>query len=119
MIEAVGTSQGWAAWGESAGLSGLHPTIYADSYGLALQLATQGNGVALVSSVLAANALRDGILVEAHEARITGNEGYFLSVNSELPAAVAFGDWLLETIKASQISRVRMMDGATDNLGGF
>ena len=45
------------------------------------------------------------LLVEAHEARITGNEGYFLSVNSELPAAVAFGDWLLETIKVSQISR--------------
>ena len=39
LIEAVGTSQGWAARGEAAGVSGLRPTLYADSYGLALQLA--------------------------------------------------------------------------------
>lgn len=100
LIEAVGVSSGWTDWGEAAGLSDLKPSLYADSYGLALQLAAEGNGVALASSVLAKNALARGVLEVAHENTIPGNEGYFLSVNAEVPNARIFGDWLLETIAA-------------------
>lgn len=100
LIEAVGVTRGWSTWGERAGLPGLKPSLYVDSYGLALQLAAEGNGVALASSVLAKNALARGVLEVAHDATITGNEGYFLSVNAENPTAQAFGDWLLATIGA-------------------
>lgn len=94
LIESVGTSRGWQAWGDAAGISGLKPTLFADSYGLALQLAAQGNGVALASSVLANHAVKNGVLELAHPAYIVGKEGYFLSVNKTNPTSVAFGDWL-------------------------
>ena len=100
LIETVGVSRSWSAWGKAAGFLGLKPCLYADSYGLALQLATEGNGVALVSSVLAKDALATGSLVPAHKTTIPGNEGYFLSVNADMPIARAFGDWLLQTIAA-------------------
>lgn len=98
LIEAIGVSRGWSVWGEAAGIADLRPTLYADSYGLALQLAAEGNGVALASAVLATNALERGVLEAAHETTITGNEGYFLSIDTEVQNARTFGEWLLDTI---------------------
>ena len=98
LIEAVGVSHGWSAWGRAAGLPDLTPSLYADSYGLALQLAAEGNGVALASSVLAKNALAMGALDTAHDVTIPGNEGYFLSINEDIPNALVFKDWLLGII---------------------
>ena len=96
LIEAVGTSRGWQAWSEAAEIEGLKPSLFVDSYGLALQLAAHGNGVALVSSVLAGHAVQSGKLERAHPGVITGKEGYFLCVNRASPASVAFGTWLEE-----------------------
>jgi LysR family glycine cleavage system transcriptional activator len=61
---------------------------------MALQMAAQGNGVALVSALLAAHALRSGQLAKAHDASLPGQEGYYLSIADDRPEAQAFGDWL-------------------------
>jgi LysR family glycine cleavage system transcriptional activator len=97
LIEAVGTSDGWKAWSEMHGGS-LSPEIFVDSYGMALHLALHGNGVALVSELLADHATRTNQLVSAHAASIPGKEGYYLSIAESAPPAVVFRDWLLEQL---------------------
>ena len=94
LIEAVGTSGGWQAWSRHVQPVPV-PTLYADTYGLALLLAAQGNGVALVSEFLAEQALDTGQVVRAHPASIPSAEGYFLSLDKSRPEAVALRDWLL------------------------
>jgi len=99
LIETVGTSGGWAAFGQSQGLD-LKPSLFADSYGLALHLAANGNGVALVSALLASHALHQGTLQRAHKASIEGREGYYLSTSGSQQAH-QFRDWLLEVIQSN------------------
>ncbi|AKO97160.1 Transcriptional regulator [Marinovum algicola DG 898] len=98
LIEAVGTSSGWRAWAEIQGGGALHPTLYADTYGMALQLAAHGNGVALVSELLAQHAIMTGLVQRAHPGSIPCQEGYFLSVKEHRAAATAFRSWLLEQL---------------------
>ena len=95
LIEAVGTSAGWAAWSQHHGIA-LIPEIYVDSFGMALHLAAQGNGVALVSELLARHALRVGTLERVGGEQIDSSEGYFLSATSDQPLAHAFAEWLIE-----------------------
>lgn len=97
LIEAVGTSGGWGRWLESQGLQS-QPTVFVDTFGMALQLAAHGGGVALVSELLAKHALDRGLVERAHGGSIDSNEGYFLSANSSNPAAGLFHDWLLEQV---------------------
>lgn len=94
LIEAVGTSRGWADWGKAAGFPRLAANVFVDSYGLAMQLAADGNGVALVSSILAGHSLRTGTLERAHDAVIPAKEGYYLSLNQDVSAAVDFAEWI-------------------------
>ena len=96
LIEAVGTSEGWRSWAKQAQYEvDLEPVIHVDSYGLALELAIQGNGVALTSSLLAACSLSAGKIIRAHPASLANTEGYYLAVDSESEPAIAFGDWLI------------------------
>ncbi len=95
LIETVGTSDGWRRWGAAVGVDGLNPTLYADSYGMALHLAAHGNGVALASELLAGHALASGQLIRAHPAAIAGKEGYYISINHPSAAAQQFQSWLL------------------------
>ncbi len=101
LIEAVGTSSGWRAWGAEMGRA-MRPEIFVDSYGMALQLAAHGNGVALVSALLAKHAVETGALVRAHEGAIAGQEGYYLSVNAEKPEALRFRSWLLAQLPEAE-----------------
>lgn len=94
LIGTVGTSDTWSAWNDQLG-GALRPTLFADSYGMALQLAAHGNGVALVSELLATYAVTSGMLVRAHPASISSKDGYFLSVQGKGRGATAFQDWLL------------------------
>lgn len=96
LIETVGTSGGWKVFGQTQRLD-LKPSLFADSYGLALQLAASGNGVALVSELLADHALRQGTLQRAHPASVEGQEGYYLSITQSAQARL-FSDWLLDLI---------------------
>ncbi|WP_438955161.1 LysR family transcriptional regulator [Cognatiyoonia sp.] len=97
LIEAVGTSAGWSAWSEAHG--GQHkPQYFADNYGMALELAAHGNGVALVSEVLAGQAIKQGQVVRAHDGAIPAQEGYYLWAREGRGDAALFRDWLLEVL---------------------
>jgi len=100
LIESVGTSDGWKTWGEVVG-GNPKPEIFVDTYGAALNLAVHGNGVALVSKILAQHALKAGQLELAHKAAVPCKEGYHLRVNEAKPKAKHFGDWLLGKIEGS------------------
>lgn len=97
LIEAVGTSSGWKDW--AAKVNNVpEAQILADSYGMALHLAAQGNGIALVSELLIKHAMQMGTIEQAHPAAIPANEGYFLSVDERNAPAVQFKAWLLEQL---------------------
>lgn len=104
LIEAVGTSGGWKSWSEQIG-GRCEPTLFADSFGMALHLATHSNGVALVSALLIQNALHTGQLIRAHPAEIPSNEGYYLSIQDQNPAAADFRDWLLSLLSNDDFGR--------------
>lgn len=97
LIEAVGTSGGWRTWSDKVG-GHRQPSLFADTYGMALQLAAHGNGVALVSAVLAGHAMQTGMVERAHSASIPSQEGYYLSIVEPSQAAAQFRAWFLEQL---------------------
>ncbi|WP_170398272.1 LysR family transcriptional regulator [Ruegeria arenilitoris] len=96
LIGTVGTSDNWGSWAEATGLPVGAPAFYVDSYGLALQLATTGNGVALVNALIAGHALQTGQVVPASDASAPASEGYFLAVQRRSPEVDAFVQWFTE-----------------------
>ena len=96
LIESVGTSDGWKLWAESVGGNPL-PKIFVDSYGAAMNLAISGNGIALVSNILAQDAIRSGKLVMADKTVLSCNEGYYLRFNDKNLLAKQFHDWLINS----------------------
>ena len=97
LIESVGTSDGWKLWAESVGGNPL-PKIFVDSYGAAMNLAINGNGIALVSNILAQDAIRSGKLIMADKTLLTCNEGYYLRYNDKNLLAKQFHDWLINSL---------------------
>ena len=96
LIEAIGTSVGWNTWGKQAGMPTLRPSLLIDSYGAALKLALDGNGVALVNRIIAQKLLETGDLVRAHPQEVDGKEGYFMRCHAKTSLADAFADWLYQ-----------------------
>lgn len=94
LIETVGTSAGWKAWQARYGPTA-EPAFYVDTYGLAMQMAADGNGVALVSELLAKHAIDSGLLEPAFEGAIPAVEGYFLLTHQTRAAAQVFAAWLV------------------------
>lgn len=94
LIEAVGISDGWKAWGLAAKRSCSMPSLYVDSYGLALDLAVQGNGVCLVNELLARHPLQQGLIERAHDTWIDAKEGYYLSQRTDTAEARSFAEWI-------------------------
>lgn len=97
LIETVGTSTGWNAWQQKYGAQS-RPVLFADTYGLALQLATDGNGVTLISEFIAARALKTGVLEQISDGFIEAKEGYYLSFNEKADGASTFADWIKESV---------------------
>ena len=96
LIEAVGVSEGWKSWAAKAKIEGLpEPAIRVDSYGLALELAANGAGVALTSSLLAQACLATGQVEQVHAVGLPSTEGYHLAANPKSEPALAFESWLL------------------------
>ncbi|WP_281972198.1 LysR family transcriptional regulator [Ruegeria faecimaris] len=93
LIESVGTSDSWASWGEITGQKLRKPSYFVDSYGLALQLAVSGSGVALVNSIIAEQALKSGKVRLASKDSAPACEGYFLSVLRNSAEVSDFTDW--------------------------
>lgn len=98
LIEAVGTSVGWRDWFDLCNSTKREPTLYTDTYGMALQLAANGNGVALVSEVLADSAIRAGSVVKASKVSIPATEGYYLKTPGDRPAALDFRNWFMDQL---------------------
>ncbi|WP_170381342.1 LysR family transcriptional regulator [Ruegeria atlantica] len=96
LIGTVGTSDNWGSWAEATNRPVGAPAFYVDSYGLALQLATTGNGVALVNALIANHALQSGQVVLASEASAPASEGYFLAVQRRSPEVDAFVQWFTD-----------------------
>ena len=97
LIESVGTSDGWKLWAESVGGNPM-PKIFVDSYGAAMNLAINGNGIALVSNILAQDAIRSGKLIMADKTLLTCNEGYYLRYDDKNLLAKQFHDWLINSL---------------------
>ncbi len=98
LIEAVGTTQGWRHWAAENPQFDVPsgPDVFVDSYGMAITLALQNAGIALVSSVLVRPLVQSGELIELGQPVPLPSEGYFLAVNDANPAAQAFQTWFLE-----------------------
>lgn len=94
LIEAVGISDGWKAWGLAADCACPTPSLYVDSYGVALELAVQGNGVCLVNELLARHPVQQGLIEKAHDTWIEANEGYYLSARTDSAEARSFAAWI-------------------------
>ena len=93
-IGALGTSVGWDDWARAAGWPVTDPALWVDSYGMALALAIEGAGLALVNRVVAARALARGQVVACAGTEVAGQEGYHLYHDASRPLACAFADWL-------------------------
>lgn len=100
LIETVGTSTGWGTWQEKYGPLNT-PHVFADTYGLALQLAADGNGVTLISEFLLSTALERGALEKIGDGYVDASEGYYLSFNPQAQGAVQFVDWVQDTVAIS------------------
>ena len=70
------------------------PAFLVDAYGLALNLAVNGNGVALVNAVIAGEALRSGKVELAHPQSCPASDAFFLSLERPHEKASAFTRWL-------------------------
>ncbi len=101
LIETVGTSDGWRKWSARAGCeNALDPSIFVDNYGLAIDLARAGAGVALASSLLASRSIHDGTLVRLRDESIPATDGYFLATQArEGTPAAKFADWLKQELR--------------------
>lgn len=104
LIEAVGTSEGWRQWCIAADVSNpVKPNVFVDSYGMAITLAYQGAGTALVSSLLARPLLKRRELNSVKDIEIPSSEGYFLATNPENPLAAKFSEWLMSIIEKATL----------------
>ncbi len=100
LIQAVGSSDTWESWARSVHAAAPPPASQlVDSYGLALELARQGSGVALVSQLLAATSLRQGTL-RAIARSAPARESFYLLRSSRRDDGLAerFERWLREEI---------------------
>ena len=102
----------WRMWLHAAGVSGFDtergPTF--NSYGLVIQAAIEGQGVALVESSLVADDLKAGRLVRPFGAKMSRKTlfGYYLVYpppNERLPKVRAFEDWINREMDAAGLSR--------------
>lgn len=99
VVETVGTSRGWSDWQKESNLfAHLKPSLFVDSYGLALNLAEQGSAIALVSSLVAKTSLTDGRVKQISASSITSIEGYHINYKANKQAATTFAKWFLQAL---------------------
>jgi LysR family glycine cleavage system transcriptional activator len=94
----------WTAWFEDIGLD--HPGSFLghqfDHFGMAVQAAVAGLGVALVPRFLVTEDLRSKRLIVLFDHALKNNEAYFLVVPEQRAAAVRpFKEWIIE--KAAEV----------------
>jgi LysR family glycine cleavage system transcriptional activator len=98
LIHTVGSSDTWYSWAEYLGLKSPDSvSCSVDSYSVAMELARNGVGVALVSRVIAEDSLRSGALVVPVNLAAPAIDNHYLAINSregDTSAADHFADWL-------------------------
>lgn len=97
LIQVVGTSDTWRVWAKQHDYKGaINASYYVDSHGIAVDLAKQGAGIALTSSVVAAPSLNDGSLIAMMEKTWPALDGYHLSISNtpQKPMSEKFALWL-------------------------
>ena len=105
----LGNAQRWNRWFALAGQRGrVKPVAVFNDMGMQLQAAEQGLGVALGRQLLAADALREGRLVQLSPIVLAdpdqGADAFWLLHPPELqdwPPLVALRDWLLQELQSS------------------
>jgi len=102
LIEAVGTSGGWAEWCAQSGyMPVLQPSLFVDHHGIAVQMATDGVGIALTSSLLARPSLEKGTLVQVNSYEMASQDGYFIALREKTnPATATLFEWIKEAATA-------------------
>ena len=90
----------WAMWLATAGVEGVDPTrgIYFSQGELVIEAAIAGQGVALVASVMAADAIESGHLVQSFETRLPVRLSFHLITTvqkSSDPKVCAFRQWII------------------------
>jgi LysR family glycine cleavage system transcriptional activator len=90
----------WANWLEQQGLPPQRALMGPrfEQFAMVSQAAVAGLGLAIVPRFLIEEELRSGSLVIPFDRPVTGSEGYYLvypETRAELPAVIAFRDWLL------------------------
>ncbi|MCW8885325.1 MAG: transcriptional regulator GcvA [Motiliproteus sp.] len=94
----------WTQWLESAGVKGLdfqHGMSFSMS-NMVLQAAIDGQGVAMGSSVLAADDLKAGRLIRPFQDSLTARYSYYLICSKNLsrqPEVIQFIEWIRSEIK--------------------
>ncbi len=102
IIHIAGTSDTWYTWAEHLGLK--PPALVScsvDSYSVALALACNGLGVALVSRLIAKQSLDSGELVMAANLAAPAIDNHYLAINlgeAESSIVNSFADWLRNEI---------------------
>lgn len=108
-IQTVGTSNTWKYWSQTLAHKrpfSIIPSLFVDSYGLAVDCARHGAGIALVSAIIAAPCLADGSLIKFHPSAVEPIDRYYIAVNDphENPALSAFTHWLAGQIKSYSLT---------------
>ncbi|MCK0197218.1 LysR family transcriptional regulator [Ancylobacter sp. 6x-1] len=96
----------WERWMRLNGVPAdhVHGMLF-DQFATAAQAAMAGLGVALLPTFLIEDELRDGRLVPAYDAPMTGEEAYYLAWPRDRtahPPLIAFRDWLLAVTEADR-----------------
>ena len=95
----------WKAWKTAAGLPDLEPArrMSFTHSNLLIQAAIEGQGVALGRSVLVADDIAAGHLVQPFGLALPAPHAYYIvyaEERSEEPKIAAFRDWVIEEAKA-------------------
>lgn len=104
LIHTVGSSDTWYTWAKHLNLKSPDSfTCSVDSYSVALELARNGVGVALISRVIVEDSLRSGALVTPVDLVAPAIDNHYLAINKgEGGASITkyFADWLRHEISA-------------------
>lgn len=97
----------WAMWFKTLGVEGINSShgLRFSNAEMVVQAAVEGQGVALIGSVIAEDDLKAGRLVRPLEETIPLTFAYYFvcaKSKAQLPRVVAFREWLLEAVKSEQ-----------------
>ena len=103
LIHLLGSDNTWERWCRQQGRAlGPAPALYVDAEELAVELAEQGQGVALCGQLLCRHLIEAGRLARAFAGEMPSSENYHLALGgAEKPKAAArhFKAWILETVR--------------------